>query len=107
MSCLLGLIRVSTKWNLLICLPQNLQRKKAAIDFWYTDPDSIRWRIDVVKVVDSVMSLFRVDFSGRGELADRQQKLNAMLSRLLKIAEEFNIAVYLTNQVYNTSSYRK
>ena len=45
------------------------------------------------------MSLFRVDFSGRGELADRQQKLNQMLSRLSKIAEEFNVAVVVTNQV--------
>uniref|UniRef100_A0A803MSX9 DNA meiotic recombinase 1 n=1 Tax=Chenopodium quinoa TaxID=63459 RepID=A0A803MSX9_CHEQI len=50
-------------------------------------------------IVDSVIALFRVDFSGRGELAERQQKLAQMLSRLMKIAEEFNIAVYLTNQV--------
>ena len=33
------------------------------------------------------MALFRVDFSGRGELADRQQKLGQMLSRLQKISE--------------------
>ncbi|KAL2922687.1 Meiotic recombination protein DMC1-like protein [Bienertia sinuspersici] len=50
-------------------------------------------------IVDSVIALFRVDFSGRGELAERQQKLAQMLSRLMKIAEEFNIAIYLTNQV--------
>ncbi|CAO2832076.1 unnamed protein product [Amaranthus hypochondriacus] len=50
-------------------------------------------------IVDSVIALFRVDFSGRGELAERQQKLAQMLSRLIKIAEEFNVAVYLTNQV--------
>uniref|UniRef100_A0A0E0BNV0 RecA family profile 2 domain-containing protein n=1 Tax=Oryza glumipatula TaxID=40148 RepID=A0A0E0BNV0_9ORYZ len=50
-------------------------------------------------IVDSVISLFRVDFSGRGELAERQQKLAQMLSHLTKIAEEFNVAVYITNQV--------
>ncbi|TYH82377.1 hypothetical protein ES332_D02G056000v1 [Gossypium tomentosum] len=33
------------------------------------------------------------------ELAERQQKLAQMLSRLTKIAEEFNVAVYMTNQV--------
>ena len=33
------------------------------------------------------MALFRVDYSGRGELADRQQKLAQMLSRLQKMAE--------------------
>ena len=39
------------------------------------------------KIVDSIMALFRVDYSGRGELADRQQHLAQMLSRLQKIAE--------------------
>ncbi|XP_039261747.2 meiotic recombination protein DMC1/LIM15 homolog isoform X1 [Styela clava] len=50
-------------------------------------------------IVDSIMALFRVDFSGRGELADRQQKLAQMLSRLQKISEEYNVAVFVTNQM--------
>lgn len=50
-------------------------------------------------IVDSIISLFRVEFSGRGELADRQQKLNVMLSRLMKVAEEYNVAVWITNQM--------
>uniref|UniRef100_A0A1B6LH26 Meiotic recombination protein DMC1/LIM15 homolog n=1 Tax=Graphocephala atropunctata TaxID=36148 RepID=A0A1B6LH26_9HEMI len=50
-------------------------------------------------VVDSIMALFRVDFSGRGELADRQQKLAQMLSRLQKVSEEYNVAVFITNQM--------
>jgi meiotic recombination protein DMC1 len=50
-------------------------------------------------VVDSIMALFRSDYCGRGELSERQQKLNAMLSRLLKLAEEFNLAVWITNQM--------
>ncbi|KAK6632728.1 Meiotic recombination protein dmc1 [Polyplax serrata] len=50
-------------------------------------------------VVDSVMALFRVDYSGRGELADRQQKLAQMMSRLQKISEEYNVAVFITNQM--------
>ncbi|AQK53189.1 Meiotic recombination protein DMC1-like protein [Zea mays] len=50
-------------------------------------------------IVDSVIALFRVDFSGRGELEEREQKLAHMLSRLTKIAEEFNVEVYITNQV--------
>lgn len=28
-----------------------------------------------VKIVDSIMALFRVDFSGRGELSERQQRV--------------------------------
>lgn len=43
--------------------------------------------VDISQIVDSIMALFRVDFSGRGELADRQQKLAQMLSRLQKISE--------------------
>lgn len=39
------------------------------------------------------MALFRVDFSGRGELADRQQKLAQMLSRLQKISEGYYISL--------------
>ncbi|KAJ1963281.1 Meiotic recombination protein dmc1 [Dispira parvispora] len=50
-------------------------------------------------IVDSIISLFRTDYCGRGELSERQQKLNAMLSRLMKIAEEFNVAVFITNQI--------
>lgn len=50
-------------------------------------------------IVDSVMALFRVDFSGRGELADRQQKLAQLLARLQKISEEYNLAVFITNQM--------
>lgn len=49
-------------------------------------------------IVDSIMALFRVDYSGRGELSERQQKLNVMLSRLSKLSEEFNVAVFMTNQ---------
>jgi len=45
------------------------------------------------------MALFRVDFSGRGELADRQQKLAQMMSRLQKLSEEYNVAVFITNQM--------
>jgi hypothetical protein len=38
-----------------------------------------------LQVVDSLTSNFRTDFCGRGELADRQQKLGQMLSRLKKV----------------------
>ncbi|KAL2864900.1 recombinase DMC1 [Aspergillus lucknowensis] len=38
-------------------------------------------------VIDSIMNCFRVDFCGRGELADRQQKLNQFLMKLAHMAE--------------------
>ena len=50
-------------------------------------------------VVDSIMALFRTDYSGRGELNERQQKLGQHLRKLCQVAEEFNLTVFMTNQV--------
>lgn len=33
-------------------------------------------------IIDSIMHPFRVDYSGRGELADRQQTMGRMLSKI-------------------------
>ena len=52
-----------------------------------------------VVVVDSLMSAFRSDYTGRGTLADRQQKLNRHLHSLQRMADVYNLAVYVTNQV--------
>ena len=50
-------------------------------------------------VVDSVTSHFRAEYTGRGTLAARQQKLNKHLHHLQRGAEINNMAVYITNQV--------
>lgn len=50
-------------------------------------------------VVDSLTSCFRSDYTGRGTLANRQQKLNRHLHRLQKVADVYNLAIYATNQV--------
>jgi len=50
-------------------------------------------------IIDSLTAHFRAEFSGRGQLADRQQKLNRYLHNLMKLAEQHNLAVYVTNQV--------
>jgi len=50
-------------------------------------------------VIDSLTSHFRADYIGRGELASRQQKLNRHLHHLQRLADAFNLAVYITNQV--------
>jgi DNA repair protein RadA len=52
-----------------------------------------------IVIIDSLTAHFRAEFSGRGQLADRQQKLNKYLHNLMKMAEQFNLAVYVTNQV--------
>jgi DNA repair protein RadA len=50
-------------------------------------------------IVDSIISLHRAEFTGRETLADRQQRLNIMLHKLIRLAEVHNIAVVVTNQV--------
>lgn len=50
-------------------------------------------------VVDSATALFRTDYQGRGELSERQIMLGQFLRQLTRLAEEFGIAVVLTNQV--------
>lgn len=50
-------------------------------------------------VIDSIIAPFRQEYSGRGELSERQQRLGQVLLKLKKMASEFNIAVLLTNQV--------
>lgn len=52
-----------------------------------------------VIVVDSLTAHFRAEFIGRGTLAERQQKLNKHMHSLLKMADQYNLCVYVTNQV--------
>lgn len=50
-------------------------------------------------VVDSLMALMRAEFVGIGMLARRQGVLNNMIHALSRVAETYNCAVLLTNQV--------
>eukprot|EP00599_Poterioochromonas_sp_BG-1_P009593 CAMPEP_0173133636 /NCGR_PEP_ID=MMETSP1105-20130129/838_1 /TAXON_ID=2985 /ORGANISM="Ochromonas sp., Strain BG-1" /LENGTH=337 /DNA_ID=CAMNT_0014045329 /DNA_START=23 /DNA_END=1036 /DNA_ORIENTATION=- len=50
-------------------------------------------------IVDSATALYRTDYMGRGELSERQMHLGQFLRQLTRLAEEFGIAVVLTNQV--------
>ncbi len=50
-------------------------------------------------IVDSITSHFRAEYPGRENLAARQQKLNRHLHQLAKLAEIYDVAVVVTNQV--------
>ncbi|KAJ5078406.1 DNA repair protein rad51 [Anaeramoeba ignava] len=50
-------------------------------------------------IIDSSTGLYRTDFSGRGELSERQMKLAKFLRNVSNLATEFSIAVVYTNQV--------
>jgi len=50
-------------------------------------------------VVDSLVGHFRAEYPGRENLAFRQQKLNRHVHQLLRIADIYDVAVVVTNQV--------
>lgn len=50
-------------------------------------------------VVDSLTSHFRSEYVGRGALAERQQKLGKHLADLHRLANLYDIAIFVTNQV--------
>lgn len=50
-------------------------------------------------VVDSATALYRTDYQGRNELAARQMHLGRFLRGLQNLADEFGVAVVVTNQV--------
>lgn len=50
-------------------------------------------------IVDSSTNLYRTDYSGRGELSARQMHLGQFLRNIQRLADEYGIAVVITNQV--------
>jgi DNA repair protein RAD51 len=50
-------------------------------------------------VVDSATALYRTEFMGRGELAARQIHMGRFLRSLQRLADEYGVAVVITNQV--------
>jgi DNA repair protein RadA len=50
-------------------------------------------------IIDSLTSHFRSEFQGRGTLAPRQQKLNAHMHDLMRLAMVYDLVVFVTNQV--------
>lgn len=55
-------------------------------------------------VIDSIISLHRAEYTGRGMLAERQQRLNPMLHHIIRLAELYNVAFVMTNQVQSDPS---
>jgi DNA repair protein RadA len=53
-------------------------------------------------VLDSAVAHYRAEYLGRSTLAERQQRLNLLMHQLLRIAENYNVAVVITNQVMTT-----
>lgn len=50
-------------------------------------------------IVDSLTGHFRSEYLGRETLAERQQKINKHMHRLIRLAQAFNAVAVVTNQV--------
>lgn len=93
-----GLDAEQTLDNIVICRVFSHEEQMAVIKpiaSLLSDSDQGPFRL---LIIDSIIALFRVEFSGRGELSERQQKLGQHLAQLVRICEEFNIAVVVINQ---------
>ena len=61
-------------------------------------------------IIDSLINHLRIEYPGRSQLPLRQQKINLLMGKLQKIAQEKKIAVIITNHIQadptpNFSSY--
>lgn len=50
-------------------------------------------------IVDSAVAHYRAEFLGRATLSERQQRLNKFMHILVRIAETYEVAVLVTNQI--------
>jgi len=91
-----GLDPELTANNILVARAYNSSHQCLLIDRLFTlVPEN---NVKLV-VIDSMISHFRGEYVGRESLAERQQKLNQYLHKLIRLSEAYNIAVVLTNQV--------
>ena len=63
-----------------------------------SEHEDTEWPVRLLSV-DSLTAHFRAEYVGRGELAERQQKLNKHLHDLMRVGDLNNTAVVVTNQV--------
>ncbi|MEM4662153.1 MAG: DNA repair and recombination protein RadA, partial [Desulfurococcaceae archaeon] len=96
MARAVGLDPDATMENIYYVRAYNSDHQMSTIDelFSFVPKNEVK-----LVVIDSVTSHFRAEYPGREHLAERQQKLNAHLHQLLRLAEAYNIAVVVTNQV--------
>lgn len=68
---------------------------------WYINrlPEIIKNHPVKLIIIDSIIALHRAEFRGRGTLADKQQQLSGLMHQLVKVADLYDVAVVITNQV--------
>jgi len=92
----LGLDPEKTAQNIIYCEAYNSDHQMLLLE----KADKIVKENNIhLIVVDSLTSHFRSEYLGREMLAERQQKLNSHMHRLVRLARAFNASAVVTNQV--------
>lgn len=94
-----GLDEATILNNVLVAKSYNSEHLRILIN---SLPDWLTKENIKLVIVDSIIGHLRSEYLGRGTLADRQQKLNSMLSTLMRYAQAFDVAVVVTNQIEST-----
>jgi len=74
----------------------NTDRAEEAVNNLSPTLDSKRPKLIIV---DGMIGLFRAEYMGRGELAERQQRLSRVMDHLKSTGYIFNCSVLMTNQI--------
>lgn len=80
-------------------LPTHQNHPKAKDDMKLQTHDFEKDKPATLVVIDSLISNYRKEFEGRGELSDRQTKLKSHIKHLVRTAESRNIVCLITNQI--------
>lgn len=82
--------------NILILQPATVSMFKLFIDHLeeYVSENEIQFI-----VVDSIVALHKSEYFGRGQLVPRQQGLNSIMSKLIRVAVYYDVGVLITNHI--------
>ena len=91
-----GLEPKATLRNILYARSYNSDHLMLLVDkvFSFANDENVK-----LVIIDSLISHFRAEYLGRENLAPRQQKINFLIHKLQRLADIFNLAVVVTNQV--------
>jgi DNA repair protein RadB len=85
--------------NIILAEPSDFDEQKIAIN----KLEDLMIREDVgLVVVDSLVSLYRLQMGATGDPYEVNREMGRQLSQLLKVSKKYNIPVIVTNQIYAT-----
>lgn len=85
--------------NIIVAKAYNSAHQELIID--ETGPVIEESNVKLV-IIDSAVAHYRAEFLGRATLSERQQRLNKFMHILVRMAETYEVAVLVTNQIQSS-----